>query len=167
MRERDLGRRRGEQTERRRELLGVLGCEFPLRTGRERGRADPEVAVALAGQPLAQPRGRLLHPAVLGEPPRELLGRLLRFELGELGLLVREERAGLQLQQRRDQDQKLAACLQIELVALCQPLDEGDHDRGHVDVCRLQLLLQEQRQEQVERALERVEVQLELAHNHG
>ena len=111
----------------------------------------------------ASQRGRLLHAPVLGEAPRQLLGRLLRLELGELGLLVREERARLQLEQRGDQDEELPARLEIELVALGQPLDEGDDDRGHVDLGRLELLLQDERQEQVERALEGVEVQLEVA----
>ena len=160
-------RRRREQAQRRGELLRVLRRELPLRTRRERRRADAEVAVALAGQPLGEPDGRLLHPAVLGEPARELLGRLLGLELGELRLLVREERASLQLEQRRDQDEELAARLEVELVPLGEPLDEGDDDRGHVDLGRLQLLLQEQRQEQVEGTLERVEVQLELADDHG
>ena len=150
----------------------AASCSDPARepcarAGRERRRAEPEEAVALAGEPLREPGGRLLHPPVLGEPARELLGRLLRLEVGELGLLVGEERARLQLEQRRDQDEELAAGLEVELVALGEPLDEGDDDRGHVDVGRLQLLLQEQRQEQVEGTLERVEVQLELAHNHG
>ena len=115
----------------------------------------------------AQPRRGLLHAPVLGEPPRELLGRLLGLELGELGLLVREERARLQLEQRRDEHEELAAGLEVELVARGQPLDERDDDRGDVDLARLELLLQEQRQEQVERALERVEVQLELADGVG
>ena len=50
---------------------------------------------------------------------------------------------------------------------LGEALDERNNDRGHVDVGRLELILQEQRQEQVEWALERVEVQLELAHDHA
>ena len=150
-----------------RELLRILRREPSLRPRRERRRAEAEVAVALAGEPLGEPARRLLHPPVLGEPACELLGRLLRLELGQLGLLVGEERARLQLEQRRDQDEELAARLEVELLALGQPIDERDHDRRHVDVGRLELLLQEQRQEQVEGALERVEVQLELAHHHG
>ena len=95
----------------------------PMRKNRSRSPASRSASQA----------GRLLHPAVLGEPARELFGGLLRLELGELGLLVREERARLQLEQRRDQDEELAAGLEIELVALRKPLDESDHDRGHVD----------------------------------
>ena len=119
-------------------------CGASLRSDRGASGAGPvpEVAVALAGQPLGEPPGRLLHPAVLGEPPRQLLGGLLRLELGQLRLLVGEERARLQLQQRRDQDEELAARLEVELLALRQPLHEGDHDRGHVHLGRLELLLQ-------------------------
>ena len=140
----------------------ILGRQNPFRPGRERRGPDAEVALALAGQPLGEPGGRLLHPPVLGEPPRQLLGRLLRLELGELRVLVREERPRLQLEQRGDQDEELPAGLEIELVALGQPLDEGDHDRGHVDLGRLELLLQDERQEQVERPLEGVEIQREV-----
>ena len=77
----------------RREKLRVLRGELPLGARRERRRADPEVAVPLGPEPLRQPRGRLLHAAVLRQPASELLGRLLGLELGELGLLVGEERA--------------------------------------------------------------------------
>ena len=73
----------------------------------------------------------------------------------------------LQLEQRGDEDEELAARVQVELVALGQALDERHDDRGHVDLGRLDRLLQEQRQQQVERALEGVEVQLEIADGTG
>ena len=158
-----MRRRLGQQAQCRGELFGILRRELPLGPRRDRRGADAEITVALAREALREPAGGLLHPAVLGEPPRELLGGLLRLELGELGLLVGEERASLQLQQRRDQDEELAAGFEIELVSLGEPLDESDDDRGHVDLGRLELLLQQQRQQQVEGALERVEVQLKLA----
>ena len=144
VRERDLRRRLGEQPQRRGEPLRVLrGRAVASACGASARRPDAEVAVALAGEALGEPRGRLLHPAVLGQAPRELLRGLLGLELGELRLLVREERARLQLEQRRDQDEELAAGLEIELVPVGEPLDERDHDRGHVDVGRLELLPQE------------------------
>ena len=65
-----------------------------------------------------QPGCRLFHPAVLGEPARELLRRLLRLELGELGVLVGEQRSCLELEQRGDQDEEFAAGLQVELLPL-------------------------------------------------
>ena len=39
------------------------------------------------------------------------------------------------------------AGLEIELVSLSQPLDEGDDDCRHVDLGRLELLLQQERQD--------------------
>src|SRR5581483_2535655 len=89
------------------------------------------------------------------------------LELGELGRLVREETARLQLEQRRDQDEELAARVEIELVALRQPLEEGQHDAGHVELAQIQLVLEDEGQQEVERALERVEIELELPDDHG
>ena len=56
-----------------------------------------------------------------------------------------------------DEHEELAAGLQIELVALGEPLDERDDDSRDVHLGQVELLLQHQRQEQVERPLERVE----------
>ena len=150
-----------------RERGRILRRQRALGLRLQRRRPEPEVAVALGAEALGEPHGRLLHPPVLGEPPRELLGGLLGLELGELGLLVGEERAGLQLEQRRDEDEELAAGLEVELVAGGEPLDEGDHDRGDVDLRGLELLPEDEREQQVEGTLERVEVQLELADRHG
>ena len=129
----------------------------------ERRRAEAEEALALAREPLAQPGRGLLHAPVLGEPPGELLGRLLRLELVELGALLGEQVPRLDLEQRRDEHEELAARVEVELVARRQVLDERDDDRRDVDLGRLELILEDQREEQVERALERVEVQLEIA----
>src|SRR5207302_7670432 len=108
------GRRRldREQTHRRCQRQRVLGCNSRFRPGgRERRRTQPEEA--RLHEPLPEPDRRLLRPPVLGEPARELLCRLLRLELAELGLLLGEETAGLQLEQRRDQDEELTACVEV------------------------------------------------------
>ena len=118
-------------------------------------------------EPLAQPRGGLLHAPVLGEPARELLRGRLGLELGELGRLLREEAARLQLEQRRDEDEELAARLEVELLALGEALEEGEHDPGHVELPQVELVLEDERQQQVERAFERVEVELELPDDHA
>ena len=131
---------------------------------RERSRPQPEEAVALGGEPLHQPDGSLLHTSILGQAPSELLRRLFGLELTELGGFVREERACLQLEQRRDQHEELATHLEIELVPLGHELDEREDDDGDVDFAGLELLLQQKRQEQIERAFERVEVEVELTH---
>ena len=145
---------------------GSWGASCGSTFGASGAGPDPEEAVALAREPLAEPRGRLLHPPVLGEPPRELLGGRLRLELGELGRLLREQAARLQLQQRRDEHEELAARVEVELIPLREPLDEREHDGGDVDVPQVELVLEDERQEQVEGALERVKVELELADDH-
>src|SRR5262249_43515538 len=76
--------------------------------------------------------------------------------------LVGEQTTCLQLQERGEQHEELAARVEIELVPFCEPLDEGHHDRGHVDLGGIELLLEQQRQEKVERPFEGVEVQLEI-----
>ena len=107
---------------------GPCGCE--------RCGAEPEEAVARAGEPLCKPRRALLRTPVLGEPPRELLRGSLGLELGELRVLVGEEPARLELEERRDQDEELTARVEVEPVALCEPLHERDHDLGQVELAR-------------------------------
>ena len=117
-------------------------------------------------QPLGQPAGRLLHAPVLGQPPCQLLRGLLGLELRQLRRLVLEEPARLQLQQRRDEDEELAAGIQIQRVALGEPLEEAHDDPGDVHVRKVDFLLEDERQEQVEGAFEGVQVQVELTHDH-
>src|SRR6266545_513384 len=165
--ERDLRRLDRQQADHLRELLRVLRPERRLDLRGERRRAEPEVPLALRREPLPQPRRRVLHPPVFGEPPRELLGCGLRLELGELGRLLREEAARLQLEERGDEDEELAAGFEIELFALGEPLEEGEHDPGHVELPQVELVLEDERQQEVERAFERVEVELELPDDHA
>ena len=75
------------------------------------------------------------------EPPRELLRSLVGVELRELGLLVGEECARLQLEERSDEDEELAARLEVELLALREPFEERDDDPREVDVPQVELLL--------------------------
>src|SRR5204863_7325758 len=81
--------------------------------------------------------------------------------------LVREELAGLQLEQRRDEHEELPAGVEVEPALLGEVLAECDDDRRHVDVDQLQLLPQDEREQQVERPLERVEVEIELPRQHA
>ena len=140
-------------------------CCASLRSGFGASGAGPsaEEEVAALVEAPAQPVRGLLRAAVLGEAARQLLGGLLGLELGELGVLVREHRARLQLEQRADQDQELAAGVEVELAALGEVLDERDDDLGEVDLPQRQLFAEDEREEEVERPFEGVEVQLELA----
>ena len=116
--ERDVGRRRRERAERSRERLRRLRRDLRLGRGRERRRAEAEVAVVLRRQPVEQPAGRLLDLPELLEPPGELLGRLVRVEVGEVDLLLGEELARLQLEQRADEHEELPARVEIQPVPL-------------------------------------------------
>src|SRR6185312_7008122 len=81
------GRRRRrldrEEAQRAGELLRILRRQLPFRLGRERCRPQAEEEAAALLEPLAEPARSFLGAAVLGEPTRELLGGLLRLELGE------------------------------------------------------------------------------------
>ena len=105
--------------------------------------------------------------AVRVEQPREqLLGRLAGVELDQLLLLAGQHQPRLQLEQRGDQDEELGRRLELELAALLEVVDVGDHDLGEVDLEQVDLLAQDQRQQQVERTREHVEVELEVADAH-
>ena len=135
----DRRRLRREQPQRRfASFSGLLRREPPLGPrGASGAGPEPEEAVALGRRAArrASRRASFVAP-VLGEPARQLLGRLLGLELDELGLLVREEPARLQLEQRRDEDEELAAGVEVELVALGEALDEREHDPGDVDLAQ-------------------------------
>ena len=160
-RRRRLGR---ERAQRRRELLGILRGERPLGPRRERRRAEPEEAVALRLEPLGEPAGGLLDPPVLGEPPRELLGRLARAR----GRRARPPRPG-----RARAPSARAAPRPARGTRRTRPGRARRARRGARRTRRTisatstsassQLLPEDERQQQVERALERVEVELELA----
>ena len=83
-----------------------------------------------------------------------------------LDLLAGQHQPRLELQQRRDQDQELRRGLEVELVARLEVVEVGEHDLGQLDLEQVELLAQDQREQQVERAREDVEVQLE-ASDHG
>ena len=159
------GRLGRQAAERDREQPGIL---LRQRRGggdrRERRGADAEPAVALARQPLLEPERGGADAAVGGEPLGQLVGGLLGLEILEVGLGA-EELAGLQLEQRRDEHEELAAGLEVELVALGEPLDERGDDLGDGHVGQLELLPEDQRQEQVERALKGIKVERKVTND--
>jgi len=107
VRERDLRRVDREHPDHLREPLRFLRAhKRRLDLRRERRGPEPEEAVALAARAAPrQPTGpRPSSVRYSARPARELLGRGLRLELGELGRLLGEESTRLQLEQCRDQD---------------------------------------------------------------
>src|SRR5207237_8386955 len=74
----------------------------------------------------------------------------------------RDQRAACQRGQRREARGKSAARLQGALLPLREPLEERGDDACKIDVAQVELLLEDERKQQVERPLERIEVELEL-----
>ena len=97
---------------------------------------------------------------------QQLLGRLARVEVDHLLLLAGEQQTRLELEQGRDQDQELGRRLQLELAALLEVVDVGDDDLGQVDLEQIDLLPQHQREQEIERTGEYVEVELEVGETH-
>ena len=82
-------------------------------------------------------------------------------------LVLGQQLPRLQLEQRRDEHEELPGGLEVELLPLEQALDERDDDLRDLDVGERELLAQHERQEEVERPLERVEIEIELANRNG
>ncbi len=76
-------------------------------------------------------------------------------------LVAAQHQPRLQLQQRRDQHDELGRGLEVELAALLEVVEVGEHDLGELQLEQVDLFAQHERQQQVERAAEDVEVELE------
>jgi hypothetical protein len=163
MSERHRRRLSRQRPERRRQRRGLLLLEPPLGLRSERRRPEPEEPSALGLQPLHEPGRRLLDPAVLGQALGQLFGGRRWIEVLEIRILSGEQRARLELQQSRDEYEELPARVEIELLTFGQPLQEGQHHAGHVHFGQVELVAKDERQQEVEGTLERLEVELELA----
>ena len=120
----------------------------------------------LACEQLAEVRRRGTVAARVEHPREQLLGRLFGLDVEQLLLLAREHQARLQLEQRRDQHDELGRCLEIQLATLLEVVEVGEHDVGELQLEQVDLFAQHQRQQQVERPAEDVEVELERAEAH-
>ena len=82
----------------------------------------------------------------------QLLGGLAGLEVEQLVVLARQHEPRLQLEQRGDQDEELGRDLEVELAARLEEVEVGDDDVGQLDLEQVDLLAQDERQQQVERA---------------
>ncbi len=96
------------------------------------------------------------------QPGEQLGGGLALIELELLELLPGQHQPRFQLQEGRDQNQKLGRGLELELAARLQVVDVGDHHLCEVDLEQIDLLAQDQRQQEVERPREDLQVQLQV-----
>jgi hypothetical protein len=111
----------------------------------------------LGGAPVAL---RLEHPR------QQFLRRLPGFEVGQVGVLARQHEPRLELQQRRDQHEELRRHLQVELATRLEVVEVRDDDLGELDLEQVDLLAQDERQQQIERPGEDLQVQLERGNGH-
>ena len=146
-------------------LLGVLERR-PSQRRRQRRRAVQDGLLGLAQR--GEVPARAAEARVGEHPLQQLLGRLGRHQLVELvDLLARQHQPRLELEQRRDQDEELGRGLEVELVAGLEMVDVGEHDLGQLDLEQVELLAQDEREQEVERPGEDVEVQLEPGEARG
>ena len=118
-------------------------------------------------QPVAQVLGGAAVAVVLEHPREQLLGGLPRLEVEALLVLLGQHQPRLELEQRGDQHQELGGGLEVELARPLQVLDVGEHDLGEIDLEQVDLLPQHERQQQVERPVEDLQVEVERASDIG
>ncbi len=121
----------------------------------------------LGREQLAQVAGGGAVAARVEHPREQLLGGLLGLDVEQLLLLAAQHQPRLQLQQRGDQHDELGRRLEVELAALLEVVEVGEHDVGERQLEQVDLFAQDERQQQVERAAEDVEVELERGEAHG
>ncbi|OEI67225.1 hypothetical protein Cus16_3126 [Curtobacterium sp. ER1/6] len=154
---RDLPRGERERRDRREVLHG----QGPHELGRPRAEAllEPHPADVAAGfllPLLPEPLGGLLERPVLQEPGEQQVAGLEQGDvLGVDEFTLRQEPGDLQVEQGRGDDEELAGL--VELVGglrLAHVLDELTGDGAERHLGDVELVLRDQRQQQVERAVE-------------
>ena len=160
--------RPAERGAQHRRVVGLLGRGqrgAAQRLGQRRGAVEVALLVVVA---LGEVPAGAAEARVLQHPLEQLLGRLGGRELVELGqLLAGQHQPRLELEQRGDQHQELGRGLEVELLAGLQVVQVGDDDVGQLDLEQVHVLAQDQREQQVERPREDVEVQLQSVHRGG
>ena len=135
------------------------------RLGRQRRLA--EAHAVLCRQQAAEVRRRRAVAARVEHPRKQLLGSRLGLDVELLFLLAEQHQARLQLKQRRDQHDEFGRRLELELAARFEVVEVCEHDLGELQLEQVDLFAQHQREQQVERAREEVEIQLEIGEGHG
>ena len=78
------------------------------------------------------------------------LGGRRRIEILQVDVLTGEQGARLELEQGRDEDEELAAGLEVELFPLGKPFHERQDHASHVHFGQVELVAQDEREQQVE-----------------
>ena len=161
----DPRRHRQQRPDRPAQARGPVDALEVLDVGRAQVRGQRRAAEAdavLAVQLLDQVQRRAAVALGLEHPGEQLLGRDVGLDVEQLLVLAREHQARLQLQQRGDQHQELGRDLQVQLAAGLQDVDVRQHDVGQLHLQQVDLLAEDERQQEVERTGEDLEVELQL-----
>ncbi len=102
----------------------------------------------------------------LEHPREQLLGGFAGLEVVEVLVGAREHEPRLELEQRGDEHEELGRDLEVELAAALEVVEVGEHDVGELHLEQVDLLAQDERQQEVERTREDLEVELERGDGH-
>ncbi len=133
---------------------------------RRRQRRAAVAHAVLAGQARGQVVGGAAVAARLEHPRQQLLGGLAGLEIQQLLVVARQHEPRLELQQRGDQHEELRRDLEIELAARREVVEVGDDDLRELHLEQVDLLAQDERQQQVKRPGEDLEIELEGGSGH-
>src|SRR3984957_6552338 len=111
-------------------------------------------------------RGRAIATR-LQHPLKQLLGRLSGLDVEQLSAVLGDNQTRLQFQQRRDQHDEFSGGLQVKLAATLEVIEVGEHDVGQLKVEQVHLLAQDEREQQVERPTEDLQVEVECGKRHA
>ena len=161
------GRRPGSQRAGR-ELGELFGRHGPHELGQERRdvrleRRDAREPASLVSEPLGEHARELLVRAVLQEPDEEQVTRLEELEVvGVVDVPRRQEPGRLEVEQGRGDDEELARRVQVA-VGGPQVGDELVRHLRESDLGDVELVLRDEREQEVERSGEVLEMDRELA----
>ena len=159
--------RDGERTQRSAERFGILRRKAALDAWRERSRPDAEPAILLGAEALEEPGGasfmRRYSASRLASSSAASSGSSSPSSAASSGKRAR----ALSSSSADTRTRNSPHASRSSSSRSARTLDEREDDGGDVDLPRLELLLQEQRQEKVERPFEGIELELELADGHG
>ena len=166
---------------------GWVGGGAPVALRKDRAaqalgqRRGAKAHAVLAREQLAKMLGGGAVATGVEHPREQLLGGLSGLEVEHLLLFAAQHQTGLELQQGGDQHDELGGGLQVQLLALAarsasslaflrgtrvirlllEMVEVGEHDFGQLQLQQVHLFAQHKREQQVERAAEDVQVELE------
>src|SRR6185437_4369808 len=129
------------------------------------GRAAKAHALLAFEQLQKVGRGRAIA-ACLEHPLEQLLGCLAGLDVEQVLAVLGEHQARLQFQEGRDQDDELGGRLQVQLATSLEMVEVGEYDICQLELEQIHLLAQDQGEQEVERTVEDLQVEIERGKRH-